>query len=218
MIKAIIFDFDGVILESAAIKTSAFADVVCDYPKDQADEFVKYHMSHMGISRHVKFRYFIENILKEEYSEEKEKELARKFSDIVYNKVMVCDFVPGAKEFLERNYQKYACYIASGTPEDEMQSIIKGRGLERYFYNVYGTPAKKEEIIDIIMRDHNYSNEDVAFVGDANTDRKAAQSRDLLFIGRNTNENKTDFSDVSYKVNNLMEIEGILNPTFNERG
>jgi beta-phosphoglucomutase-like phosphatase (HAD superfamily) len=63
MIKAIIFDFDGVILESASIKTNAFAEVVRDYPREQAEEFVQYHMSHMGISRHVKFRYFIEEIL-----------------------------------------------------------------------------------------------------------------------------------------------------------
>ena len=88
MIKAIIFDFDGVILESATIKTDAFAEVVRDYPRDQAEAFVQYHMSHMGISRHVKFRYFIEEILHEAYSDEKEQVLADKFSNIVFDKVM----------------------------------------------------------------------------------------------------------------------------------
>ncbi len=70
MIKAIVFDFDGVILESAQIKTETFADVVKDYPKEQADAFVAYHITHMGISRHVKFQYFIEEILKQPYSAE----------------------------------------------------------------------------------------------------------------------------------------------------
>ena len=122
MIKAIIFDFDGVILESATIKTDAFAEVVQDYPRDQAEAFVQYHMSHMGISRHVKFRYFIEEILHEAYSDEKEQVLADKFSYIVFDKVMCCNYVPGAREFLEQNYRKYDFYIATGTP------IMMGRG------------------------------------------------------------------------------------------
>ena len=54
MIKAVIFDFDGVILESADIKTESFKDMVSDYPMEIAEQFVEYHMQHMGISRFVK--------------------------------------------------------------------------------------------------------------------------------------------------------------------
>ena len=89
MIKAVIFDFDGVILESAVIKTKAFEEVVACYPKEQAEAFVSYHMSHMGISRHVKFRYFIEEILHEEYTEDKERKLADSFEHIVYEQVLI---------------------------------------------------------------------------------------------------------------------------------
>ena len=43
MIKAIIFDFDGVILESAAIKTEAFEQMVGQYPAaiDRKNHFGK---------------------------------------------------------------------------------------------------------------------------------------------------------------------------------
>ena len=44
MIKAVIFDFDGVILESADIKTESFKDMVSDYPMEIAEQFVEYHM------------------------------------------------------------------------------------------------------------------------------------------------------------------------------
>lgn len=210
MIKAIIFDFDGVILESASIKTDAFAIVVQDYPNEQADAFVKYHMSHMGISRHVKFRYFIEEILHEQYSDEKEQILADQFSDIVFERVMHCDFVPGAKEFLENNYQQYELYIATGTPEEEIMQIIEGRNLQKYFKRVYGTPMKKEEIVDAIMEQYGYSTKEIVFVGDAGTDLKAAESRDLYFIGRNTPENTDTFRNVQFKVDDLRQMEQII--------
>ena len=210
MIKAIVFDFDGVILESAKIKTEAFADVVKDYPKQQADAFVAYHMTHMGISRHVKFRYFIEEILKQPYSEEVEQKLADKFSDIVFSRVMECPFVPGAKEFLERNYLKYEMYIASGTPEEELRQVVEGRDLSQYFKRIYGTPMKKEEIVEAICHEYGYLKEEMVFVGDASTDKNAAYNTGLVFIGRKTEDNIDVFKDIPYKVDNLLQMEGIL--------
>jgi HAD superfamily hydrolase (TIGR01549 family) len=210
MIKAIIFDFDGVILESAIIKTAAFAEVVKDYPREQADAFVKYHMAHMGISRHVKFKYFIEEILHEPYTDDKEKELADDFERIVYEQVMKCSFVPGAKEFLEKNYDKYDLYIASGTPDEEMGRVIEGRSLKRYFKGVYGSPAKKTEIIRAILKKDGLNKSEAIFVGDAGTDMKAAEETGLVFIGRNTSENTDVFENVTYKIDNLMQIEGII--------
>ncbi|MCR5592005.1 MAG: HAD hydrolase-like protein [Lachnospiraceae bacterium] len=210
MIRAVIFDFDGVILESAVIKTEAFGEVVKDYPKKEAEEFVAYHMTHMGISRHVKFKYFIEEILKEQYTDEKEKKLADDFERIVFDRVMTCSFVPGAKEFLEKYYDRYDFFIASGTPDEEMNRIVDGRGLRKYFKGVYGTPAKKPEIIDKILQDYGYDRSEAVFVGDAGTDLKAAAATGLEFIGRNTEENSEVFSEVKYRIDDLMQIESIV--------
>ena len=210
MIKAIVFDFDGVILESAKIKTEAFADVVKDYPKQQAEAFVAYHMIHMGISRHVKFRYFIEEILKQPYCEETEQELADRFSDIVFSRIMECPYVPGAKDFLDRNYRKYDLYVASGTPKAELEQIMEGRDLTQYFKQIYGTPMKKEEIVDVICHDYGYAKEEMVFVGDAATDKNAAYHTGLKFIGRNTEDNIDAFRDVAYRVDNLLQMEEMI--------
>lgn len=210
MMKAIVFDFDGVILESASIKTEAFAEVVSGYPKPQAEAFVAYHREHMGISRHVKFRYFIEEILKQPYTEEAQQRLADRFTEIVFTRVMECPFVPGAKEFLERNYRKYDLYVASGTPEEELEKIVKGRNLDVYFKKIYGTPMKKEEIVELICEKGGYHKEEMCFVGDAITDKKAAQHTGLKFIGRNTEDNREAFQDAPYKVDDLLQMEKIL--------
>jgi hypothetical protein len=63
MIKAIIFDFDGVITESVGVKTEAFKKLFCKHPK-HIGKIIKLHLSHGGLSRFVKFEMIYSDILK----------------------------------------------------------------------------------------------------------------------------------------------------------
>lgn len=201
MIKAIIFDFDGVILESADIKTEAFADLFSDYP-DKVKDILDYHLANAGISRYVKFRYIYENFLGKDFSKQEEKQLGEEFSQIVLNKVLSACFVPGAKEFLEEGRSKYKFFIASGTPEKELHNILQDRGLNIYFEKVYGSPKEKSSIIKEIIKNYGFSKREVVFVGDAESDRIAAKEADIVFV-----ERKKSFDP---KVKNSKNVVGDL--------
>ena len=188
MIKAIIFDFDGVLIESAAIKTDAFREVFSRWP-DQVDKIIAYHIKNMGISRFVKFKYFYENVLNKPYSEAVGAEMGIQFSEIVKNKVKQAPFVTGTKEFIEMNFEKYFLYIASGTPEKELLDIISSRGLDKYFRGIFGTPASKHEIIMRILESYHLQRQEAIFVGDAESDQIAAMSAGLRFVLRQSPEN-----------------------------
>ena len=212
MIKAIIFDFDGVILESANIKTESFKDMVSDYPEPIAKEFVEYHKQHMGISRFVKFRYFFEQILKEDYTKQIEEEWGERFRQITLNKVLNCPFVPGAEQFLKEHYEKkdLLLFVASGTPMQELKEEIVKRDLEPYFEGYYGTPNTKVEITNKILKQYKIMPDEAIFVGDASTDLQTAKSTGLYFVGRNTPDNRLAFADEAYKVDNLLQIDNII--------
>ena len=209
MIKAIIFDFDGVILESAAIKTQAFEQMAEQYPADIGKQFMNFHLTHMGLSRNIKFRYLWEELLQEPCEDEKIADMGQRFSQIVYEKILAAPFVPGAQEFLEKSYKKMDFYIASGTPQEEMRKIVQERGLKQYFKAVYGTPAKKDEISRRVMQEHGYGKEEVLFVGDADTDLFAAKACGIHFVGRNTPENLKAFQGVQDKIDDLRQLEKI---------
>ena len=69
MIKAIIFDFDGVIIESADIKTEAFRALFENYP-EHVEAIAGFHIENGGMSRFDKFRHIYKNIINEELNEE----------------------------------------------------------------------------------------------------------------------------------------------------
>ena len=64
MIKTIIFDFDGVILDSNHVKEEAFAEIYNEYGNAIRNKVVKYHRNNLGISRYNKFKFIHENYLK----------------------------------------------------------------------------------------------------------------------------------------------------------
>jgi len=183
MIKAVIFDFDGVILESADIKTEAFRELFSAYP-DKTQKGIEYHLTNAGISRYVKFRYFYENILKIHLSKEEELELGEKFSKIVLKKVLEAPFVAGALEFLSGPNCLYHFFIASGTPEEELHGILRARNIDKYFKEAHGSPKEKPDIINDILKRHRLKPKEAVYIGDAESDRRAAKETDVFFIER----------------------------------
>ena len=61
--KAIIFDFDGVILNSVNVKTEAFKELYKQYGSAVVKKVEKYHLENGGISRFEKFKYYHKNFL-----------------------------------------------------------------------------------------------------------------------------------------------------------
>ncbi|OGZ23986.1 MAG: hypothetical protein A2896_01435 [Candidatus Nealsonbacteria bacterium RIFCSPLOWO2_01_FULL_43_32] len=187
-VRAIIFDFDGTILESMDVKTKAFTVLFNNYP-EKINEIVALHTTHGGMSRFEKLERIHRDILHEPLSEERKQKLSRQFSEYVYQGVLASPFVEGAQEFLEKYHQKIPFFIASGTPDGEIKSLVKERGLGRYFKDVLGSPAKKSELILKILKDFNLKNQEVIFVGDAIDDCEGAKEAGVKFVWRTKKNN-----------------------------
>jgi len=183
-IKAIVFDCDGVILESTDIKTEAFRALFAKEHPDRVEEIITYHVRNMGISRYVKFRHICTRILGQPYTARHEARLARRFCRFVFERVLACPIVRGAREFLRREAGRRMLYVASGTPQSELDKILRKRGLWGYFVRAYGSPAKKPDVIRRVLREGPFRRSEVVFIGDAQSDRRAAQSTGVAFVRR----------------------------------
>jgi phosphoglycolate phosphatase-like HAD superfamily hydrolase len=169
MLKAIVFDFDGVILESVDIKTRAFRDLFKDYP-DHLESIVRLHLDNTGMSRFDKFKIICADYLGRPPDDGELTRLGEAFSRFVYREILHCPFVPGAYEFLEKRSRQYEMFLASATPQDELSDIVNRRELDRFFEDVYGSPRGKDEILRGILRKKQFHPSEVVFIGDAADD------------------------------------------------
>jgi len=211
MIKAIIFDFDGVLVESVDVKTKAFAKMFEEEGEEVVRKVTDYHLVNGGVSRVRKFEYYYEEILKRSLSDEKLEELCDTFSRLVIDEVINSSYVKGAEEFLDEFYSKLDFYVASGTPEEELREIVKCRGMEMYFKGVYGSPRQKGEIARKILLQNGYNSDEVVFIGDSITDLNGAQESGIRFIGRTVDSDHTLFADMGIKaIKDLSDLEKII--------
>ncbi len=188
--KVIIFDFDGVILDSVDIKTSAFQDLFKKQTKKIQKKIINYHKINGGISRIKKFEYFYKVFLKKKITNKIKKDLSNKFNRIVYKKILKCKFIKGADKFIKKN-KDYHLFISSGTPEKELKLICKKRGISKYFKEIYGSPKSKVDHIKKIRK--KFKKADLfIFIGDSKNDYDAAMKTKIKFIQVGNNiKNKT---------------------------
>ena len=92
MVKGIIFDFDGTLVDSIDVKTNAFAEIYEPYGQLIVEKVIKYHIKNGGISRFDKFEYFHNKYLKKQIDSNQILALSDKFSNIVIDKVVDSPF------------------------------------------------------------------------------------------------------------------------------
>lgn len=183
--QAIIFDFDGVIVESGDIKTEAFAELYRQYGEPIMQAAVAYHRANGGMSRYLKFRYFQQQLLKKPpLTKEEERRLDQQFSSLVMQAVIKSQAVAGATALIARASRIMPLFIASGTPENELRSIVEQRGLTPFFTAVRGAPALKQTIIAEIIATHKLDAQRVLMIGDAAIDYESARLNNTSFLGR----------------------------------
>jgi phosphoglycolate phosphatase-like HAD superfamily hydrolase len=205
MIKNILFDFDGVIVDSMPIRDLGFREIFKDYDEYLVEKLIKYHNINGGLSRYVKIKYFYEELLKENVTNEKVEELAAKFSEIMKEKLVNKDnLIVDTIRFIKNYYNKYNLHIVSGSDGVELKYLCEMLKIEKYFLTINGSPTPKTELIAKILQEYEYLNIETILIGDSINDYEAAQSNSIDFYGYNN----IRLIDCSKKyLNNYMVFE-----------
>ncbi len=180
--KAIIFDFDGVILDSERYKLEAYPNLFTNYP-ERMDEIKKYIKGAAGINRYTKFKEIYKTLGKE-YTDEAGKELSEKYDEMTIPALKELPLLAGVKAFLESSTAYLA--VASSTPIDVLKDIMKSKEIDGYFNNVYGYPVSKVEAIRKVKSELGIASSEILFFGDAMADYDAAKTEGTSFIGVNS--------------------------------
>ncbi|WP_029894728.1 HAD family hydrolase [Desulfohalovibrio reitneri] len=184
MIRVLVFDFDGVIMETVAVKTRAFARSVEDFGPEAVDWLTELHLRHGGVSRYEKFRRFYEEYLGRDITQPDIDMLVGRFLQAAEEELLEAPFVTGAREAIEEAHRTYPIYVASGAPQEELRAICQVKGLTRYFQGIYGSPPEKAELLRRILMESGAQPNETLMIGDSSTDLEAAEAVGTRFYGR----------------------------------
>ncbi len=201
---AIFFDFDGVLVESIKIKADAFMRLYAEFGAQVVRQVMDHHRAHEGISRLDKIRHCHKEILGVELTERDLAALGRRYSSLVEDAVVTCDWVAGAQAFLDA--AQVPLFVVSGTPEPELRRIVDHRGMGGYFRGVFGSPRGKGEIVAKLLADGGFDAAGTLFVGDAMADLDAARANRVPFIGRVPEGRDNPFPDGTRIITDLTEL------------
>ena len=181
--KTLIFDCDGVVLDSNTVKTKAFYLSALHYGKEAASALVEYHVTNGGVSRYKKFAYFLEHIAQIQSTYEKVAldSLLKIFAIHVREGLLNCKVAPGL-EALRQQTGQARWLIVSGGDQAELRDVFAERGIAEWFDGgIFGSPDTKEEILAREMF-CNKNQAPALFLGDSKYDYLAANKAGLDFL------------------------------------
>ncbi|MEW5773110.1 MAG: HAD family hydrolase [Thermodesulfobacteriota bacterium] len=182
-IQVIVFDCDGVLLDSVDVKTRAFASLFAEHGPEAVEFIVAYHLANGGVSRYAKFAHFYRKRLGREITEAESKTLDKRFTAACLDALLKAPMIPGAREFLAANPGGRPLYVCSGAPELELAFIFDHMDLTGHFKAIYGSPTPKAENLARIVAECGAPADEVLMVGDSGTDLDAALRVGARFLG-----------------------------------
>lgn len=206
---AIVFDFDGVLVESVDIKTAAFATLFAGETAEARHAIVAFHRANVGLSRFAKFDHIHRVILQRPLDDAGMAGLAARFADLVVDAVVACPMVAGADRLLEeQSAAGTPLFVVSATPRDELTVIVGRRGLDRYFRALYGSPRSKTDNLRALLAEHALDPTATLMIGDGRQDFEAAAACGTRFLGRVPSDASNPFPQDVPIVSDLTPLNG----------
>ena len=125
-LETLLWDFDGVILDSMVVRDIGFERIFEAFPKHQVDELLDFHRTNAGWSRYVKIEHFFKNIAKIEFTQKDILKYAANFSVIMKKELTnPTRLITDAVDYIKAHYTKQNFHVVSGSDHLELNFLCK---------------------------------------------------------------------------------------------
>ena len=186
--KIIFWDFDGVIKDSNEAKNRAFLSVIKTQDIKIKNKIIKHHKNNLGLSRYKKIPLYL-SWKKNNYKKNELDQIYKRLSKILIKSVIACKWIKGSYFFIKKNYKNKIFILISATPQKELEIILKKIGIYKNFYEIYGYPHKKKNVIEKVLMQNRLKRAESVFIGDSMNDYLAAKKAKVPFLLKKNNDN-----------------------------
>ncbi|MDP3744785.1 MAG: HAD hydrolase-like protein [Methylotenera sp.] len=181
--KSIVFDCDGVVLDSNVVKTEAYFRTAKNLGATdvEAQALVDYHVRLGGISRYHKFDYYLREIVHQPVTDGAIQALLNEFARELEVGLMECGVADGLVALRDITPQAN-WMILSGGDQQEIRTLFAKRDLAKYFDGgLFGSPDNKDTVLAREKASGNLRLP-ALFIGDSKYDFEAATRAGLDFV------------------------------------
>lgn len=210
--RCVVVDFDGVLVESNELKRVAYYDAFVDVPESHSLVAEALAECPEG-DRHDVIALVLKKIENAQsfgrrHPVRSAAEYAARYNALCEHSVGLASETPGCSSALRALGNMVPLYVNSATPQEPLRRLIAQRGWAACFEDVLGRPRTKVENLRHIRARERLASEEIMFVGDTESDRKAAEICGCSFVGFLSGMDA--FDSVELRVSSLHELEDLL--------
>jgi phosphoglycolate phosphatase-like HAD superfamily hydrolase len=179
--KVLVFDLDGVLIDSNSMRDDAFVHIFAAIGCDDRGLVLKIHQDHRGLYRRNKIALIHKHFFGAPPPAEVLDDLLARFAQYVREHIISCPLNPGVREFLEANVGR-EMFVVSAAEHQEVRWVAEAKGISRFFRGVYGGPTLKAEWLRRICADMACEPSALVFIGDQISDYRAAAEAGVKFV------------------------------------
>ena len=175
--RCVVFDFDGTLVDSNAVKHAAFLYIAARYPGGEA--VMHGLLRRVQGDRHAVMTAFVQAARPSGTADE----LVRDYSYYVDSAVASASSMPGAESLLQalRDGGRQVV-LSSATPLANLKTIVERRGWVHRFDHLAGSPVSKADTLCWLIAEQGFSPSEIAVVGDGDDDRASAAATGCAFF------------------------------------
>ena len=177
---AVVFDFDGTLVDSAGVKYETFFKLFADTPAHRAIVADVLAVDPDG-SRHAVIPRMIAK-LREQGLQVPPDDAIAAYGRLVEAGVTAAPECPGATALLARLKDGMDVYVASNTPREAVRRETVQRGWSAWLKDVHGYPDRKADVVRAILDRMGIKSDRLAVVGDGMSDEEAARVNHCVFF------------------------------------
>ena len=176
------------IKDSMEVKSDAFAMIFSDFGEEVSSKVRSHHEANGGMSRYKKIPLYLSwaglspsNSLIKKY--------IGRFSRLVKQQVIDCEWVAGVEEFIYAYNNKIKMFVVTATPQSEIEEILEALEIYGCLIEVVGAPAIKKDAVKELVRKYSVDPQKSVMIGDSMSDFQAASENHVVFVLRKTQLN-----------------------------